>query len=630
MQSDEVSDVHAAFVTTHGTTFVTDLSQTATYVNDSPILETELHHGDRVRLGPYEFEFDAPSQVPRAGQPGLIAGRLDGPRPEQSRPIDCCVFTIGRRTDADLRLTDASISYLHAIIVSQSGGHAILDLGSRTGTLVNGKRIGLHTLKDGERIQIGPETLQYSLPDQAPAPVTEPAAQPEVAQPATQPEVTQSPVISAAPAAATAPTDATPLEQEEWPRLAPVVGHRRRRGVVQEQITGAPEPAAQHPDLAPTNGEPPEPTPVQPQQHRRGPVLGLLLTSLLLLAGASAGIWHFLKPGFSVQSAMSFQLVPPTDAESAAAQRMQEVLLADAATREAAIAQLPDDVKPGFLAGSGDFAERAVIQWQRLPAAPEQARLILSVRGKDDSDALRVGALMKALFDASRNFEPSELERLQSELAAVDDETAQREMNYLQQRLKELAEEVRVLELTSADPDAIAALQKAVSDARNRHQRAVEERIRTEVKHGRARAAAADADLGSEPASTQPATKVTVSPLPRSGTFEEKRAREALEAAENKLREVLASEQQLAERRTRLQSMEQRMAALKKSRASGTDTQPASRLSRTTALPPERTVVVPDPDKRGWWIAAASVATAALFAVTVAFTRSPEGTGHDE
>src|SRR6266700_3141461 len=55
--------------------------------------------------------------------------------------IDKPVFTIGRRSECDLRLTGADISRIHAEIAVANATISIRDKQSRFGTFVNGERI---------------------------------------------------------------------------------------------------------------------------------------------------------------------------------------------------------------------------------------------------------------------------------------------------------------------------------------------------------------------------------------------------------------------------------------------------------------------------------------------------------
>src|SRR5207245_8964714 len=70
-------------------------------------------------------------------------------------PIDKPLFTIGRRSETDLRLTGADISRVHAEIAAENGGYVIRDKQSRFGTYVNGGRTSEKVLADGDQIRLG-------------------------------------------------------------------------------------------------------------------------------------------------------------------------------------------------------------------------------------------------------------------------------------------------------------------------------------------------------------------------------------------------------------------------------------------------------------------------------------------
>jgi DNA-binding NtrC family response regulator len=80
----------------------------------------------------------------------------------------CC---IGRDATNDVALADAHVSRMHARIVGDAGCHKALDLDSRHGTFVNGARVTLHTLHDGDRLQVGKVELSYHAHDQPDRPV---------------------------------------------------------------------------------------------------------------------------------------------------------------------------------------------------------------------------------------------------------------------------------------------------------------------------------------------------------------------------------------------------------------------------------------------------------------------------
>src|SRR5262244_3564571 len=75
---------------------------------------------------------------------------------------------LGRSTDCQLQVDDDGISRRHARVgIDQSGQFRVVDLGSTNGTYENGVRVDAVVLKDGDKIQIGSNTvLKFSLQDQ--------------------------------------------------------------------------------------------------------------------------------------------------------------------------------------------------------------------------------------------------------------------------------------------------------------------------------------------------------------------------------------------------------------------------------------------------------------------------------
>ena len=65
------------------------------------------------------------------------------------------MFTIGRRSDCDLRIADLSVSRLHAQLDRDEDGWLLSDLGSRNGTRVNG-----WLLRDPVPVRVG-DVLQF-------------------------------------------------------------------------------------------------------------------------------------------------------------------------------------------------------------------------------------------------------------------------------------------------------------------------------------------------------------------------------------------------------------------------------------------------------------------------------------
>lgn len=65
------------------------------------------------------------------------------------------VTSIGRSAENHIRLIKAGVSRKHAVIRLTERGFALEDLGSQNGTFINGTRVPLHDLADGDVIWIG-------------------------------------------------------------------------------------------------------------------------------------------------------------------------------------------------------------------------------------------------------------------------------------------------------------------------------------------------------------------------------------------------------------------------------------------------------------------------------------------
>ena len=63
--------------------------------------------------------------------------------------------TIGRSDGSSVRLTDESVSRQHAVIRCQNGKLSLFDVGSRSGTALNGQSIGGRLINNGDVISIG-------------------------------------------------------------------------------------------------------------------------------------------------------------------------------------------------------------------------------------------------------------------------------------------------------------------------------------------------------------------------------------------------------------------------------------------------------------------------------------------
>jgi hypothetical protein len=109
----------------------------------------------------------APRPVPAdraATRPRLVLRTGEG---ERVVPLDARVTTIGRGTEADVRLSDSGVSRLHAEVRVEAGSIVVADLGSTNGTRVNCRAVTTAPLSDGDVVELGGSRLVFREPAQA-------------------------------------------------------------------------------------------------------------------------------------------------------------------------------------------------------------------------------------------------------------------------------------------------------------------------------------------------------------------------------------------------------------------------------------------------------------------------------
>jgi pSer/pThr/pTyr-binding forkhead associated (FHA) protein len=92
--------------------------------------------------------------------PGRYLAYEDGGRPVVV-PIVREWTRIGRSLTADVRFDDATVSRRHAQLVSDADGVRVLDDRSLNGIAVNGRRVELSPLADGDEITLGRHRLYF-------------------------------------------------------------------------------------------------------------------------------------------------------------------------------------------------------------------------------------------------------------------------------------------------------------------------------------------------------------------------------------------------------------------------------------------------------------------------------------
>ena len=80
---------------------------------------------------------------------------VNDPQGRRVVAVDKALFTIGRRTAADLQVVSTDVSREHAEITSDAGAYVLRDRGSRYGTFVNGEQVTERSLKHGDKIRLG-------------------------------------------------------------------------------------------------------------------------------------------------------------------------------------------------------------------------------------------------------------------------------------------------------------------------------------------------------------------------------------------------------------------------------------------------------------------------------------------
>lgn len=117
---------------------------------------------------PVEATVVASQAAARHGEGGRLAV-LRGPDRGLGQDLVFTETVVGRSSKADIILRDESISREHFVIRRSERGFELVDLGSESGTLVNGKSCSKAIIRQGDEIEIGETTLRFFATD-GPAP----------------------------------------------------------------------------------------------------------------------------------------------------------------------------------------------------------------------------------------------------------------------------------------------------------------------------------------------------------------------------------------------------------------------------------------------------------------------------
>ncbi len=188
----EVSKIHCAVVNTGTSVVICDLgSRSGTFVNGAAVQVAALMPGSTLRVGSVnvDIHFDVPPQpcdpaAPAFEPPAVLTGK------EAQFTVSRAVTVIGRRSTCECVVDDPDVSLAHALLFSLDGALAMCDLGSRSGTMVNGESKTLEWLRDGDCLRVGQHEFTVSGTGiERVEPAVEPAL-PEAAVPVSTPPPT--------------------------------------------------------------------------------------------------------------------------------------------------------------------------------------------------------------------------------------------------------------------------------------------------------------------------------------------------------------------------------------------------------------------------------------------------------
>jgi pSer/pThr/pTyr-binding forkhead associated (FHA) protein len=184
---------HAVILHQRDTYSIRNLAiQAGTLVNNNRIETTELHDGDRIKIGNYELTFHVRADkrsaeiAPRAAQPANhadVASVADSSAtaPPNVPPVAVANAylrdaegrhfglsagipnRIGRALDNDIVIGDGSVSRHHARIEYSNGSFMLRDLGSQNGTWVGGHRVTESSLSAGDLLRLGDALFTFHV-----------------------------------------------------------------------------------------------------------------------------------------------------------------------------------------------------------------------------------------------------------------------------------------------------------------------------------------------------------------------------------------------------------------------------------------------------------------------------------
>ena len=115
------------------------------------------------RLDDDTHEVVTPKAMQYSGAPTQSRLVLVKDGAETSFPLTRDATTLGRHKNNDVVISDPKVSSFHARIDKTPEGFVVVDLKSRNGTFLNGKRVDSGVLKTGDEVRLGTARLVYKV-----------------------------------------------------------------------------------------------------------------------------------------------------------------------------------------------------------------------------------------------------------------------------------------------------------------------------------------------------------------------------------------------------------------------------------------------------------------------------------
>ena len=138
----------------------------------------------------------------------------------EERITSAAPIKIGKLSSSHLRMEDETVSRMHAVIETNGPDDiSIIDLGSTTGTFVNGQKINKAKLQPGDNIVVGNTRIDFAIgsAEDAEVETPQPVVDPNFDAAARSAPATVAPPFAAPPAARPGPSTPPPMSSSPAP-----------------------------------------------------------------------------------------------------------------------------------------------------------------------------------------------------------------------------------------------------------------------------------------------------------------------------------------------------------------------------------------------------------------------------